>query len=147
MACVACSQAQLMKGCGACLQNGHALDTTVLPCRRCLAPVRATPILGRLSCFCVRCLQNDSVLYTASGDQHVGVWDTTAGRLKMYCSGHDGSVKVVTPHTSTHDIFASGAWARAASMAVQGPAAPWRECTQHAHQLRSTQLHGDRNKS
>jgi len=52
--------------------------------------------------------QNDSVLYTASGDQHVGVWDTAAGRLRVYCAGHDGSVKVVTPHTHTHDIFASG---------------------------------------
>lgn len=48
------------------------------------------------------------MLYTASGDQQVGVWDTAAGRLKSYCSGHDGSVKVVTPHTTTHNIFASG---------------------------------------
>jgi hypothetical protein len=56
-----------------------------------------------------RLLQNDSVLYTASGDQHVGVWDASAGRLMMYCAGHDGSVKAVCPHSSQPDIFASGA--------------------------------------
>lgn len=61
-----------------------------------------------LCCPAPRRTQNDSVLYTASGDQHVGVWDTAAGRLKVYCAGHDGSVKVVTPHTSSQDILASG---------------------------------------
>lgn len=54
-------------------------------------------------------LQDDSLLLTASGDQHVGVWDTEVGQLKLYCAGHDGSVKVVTPHSSSHDVFASGA--------------------------------------
>lgn len=54
-------------------------------------------------------MQNDSVLYTASGDQHVGVWDTAAGRLRVYCAGHDGSVKAVCPHSTQPDVFASGA--------------------------------------
>lgn len=53
-------------------------------------------------------LQNDSILYTASGDQHVGVWDTTAGRLLYYCAGHLGSVKAVCPHSVQPDMFASG---------------------------------------
>lgn len=52
--------------------------------------------------------QADSVLYTASGDQHVGVWDTAVGRVRTYCAGHDGSVKVVAPHASQQDVFASG---------------------------------------
>jgi hypothetical protein len=78
--------------------------------RACLDTSRAPRDVCAAAAACLpACLQDDSVLLTASGDQHVGVWDTEAGRLKVYCAGHDGSVKVVTPHSSSHDVFASGA--------------------------------------
>jgi WD40 repeat protein len=59
-------------------------------------------------CHATLCTQHDSLLLTASGDQHVGVWDAAVGRLRVYCAGHDGSVKAVAPHGSQPDVFASG---------------------------------------
>jgi hypothetical protein len=70
-------------------------------------PADCRLLLHLVLCLCVW-LQDDSVLYTASGDQRVAVWDTDAGRLKSYCCGHEGSAKVVAPHTTAPDIFASG---------------------------------------
>eukprot|EP00775_Hariotina_reticulata_P010257 gene10257-10415_t len=71
-------------------------------------PPRAKWLAHNNTIFDLAWAKNDSVLFTASGDQHVGVWDTAAGRLLMYCAGHDGSVKAVCPHSSQPDIFASG---------------------------------------
>lgn len=53
--------------------------------------------------------QNDSILYTAAGDHHVGVWDTHTAALRCYCKGHAGSVKAVVGHGGQPDVFASGA--------------------------------------
>ena len=53
--------------------------------------------------------QNDSLLYTAAGDHHVGVWDTHTAALRCYCKGHSGSVKAVAPHATQPDVLASGA--------------------------------------
>lgn len=56
--------------------------------------------------------QNDSLLYTAAGDHHVGVWDTHTAALRCYCKGHAGSVKAVAAHAAQPDVLASGgcAW-------------------------------------
>ncbi|KAI8476372.1 MAG: WD40-repeat-containing domain protein [Monoraphidium minutum] len=53
--------------------------------------------------------KNDSLLYTASGDHYVGVWDTHTAALRCYCKGHAGSVKAVSAHGSQTDVLASGA--------------------------------------
>ncbi|GBF96291.1 hypothetical protein Rsub_09086 [Raphidocelis subcapitata] len=53
--------------------------------------------------------KNDSLLLTAAGDHHVGVWDTHTAALRCYCKGHAGSVKAVASHGSQPDVFASGA--------------------------------------
>ncbi|WIA08986.1 hypothetical protein OEZ85_008400 [Tetradesmus obliquus] len=71
-------------------------------------PPRAKWLAHNNTIFDMAWAKNDSVLYTASGDQHVGVWDTAAGRLRVYCAGHDGSVKAVCPHSTQPDVFASG---------------------------------------
>lgn len=48
------------------------------------------------------------MLHTASADNSACVWDTALGQLRVSCETHAGSVKVVTPHTSAPDIFATG---------------------------------------
>jgi hypothetical protein len=58
--------------------------------------------------------QNDSLLYTASGDHHVGVWDTHTAALRCYCKGHAGSVKAVACGEAQPDVFASGKGGRGA---------------------------------
>ncbi len=52
-------------------------------------------------------MQDDTVMYSASGDQSVGVWDTATAQLICSCVGHCGSVKSVTPVDACPDVLAS----------------------------------------
>ncbi|PNH10784.1 Denticleless [Tetrabaena socialis] len=52
--------------------------------------------------------KGDSVMYTASGHQEVGVWDTETARQLAAAQGHRGSVKSVAPLHSCEDVFATG---------------------------------------
>ncbi|KXZ55310.1 hypothetical protein GPECTOR_3g444 [Gonium pectorale] len=53
-------------------------------------------------------MQNDSIIYTASGHQQVGVWDTATAKGLALASGHEGSVKSVSALPLCEDIFATG---------------------------------------
>lgn len=68
-----------------------------------LAPAHTT---GAMLVY--RYLQGDSTLYTASGDQCVGMWDTETARQLALAVGHEGSVKTVAPLTACEDVFATG---------------------------------------
>ena len=47
-------------------------------------------------------------MLTASGDQTVALWDTMEAACLGSFRGHTGSVKCVSPHPSSPDVFASG---------------------------------------
>ncbi|GIL91050.1 hypothetical protein Vretimale_9480 [Volvox reticuliferus] len=48
-------------------------------------------------------------MYTASGQQHVGVWDTDTATALAVAEGHDGSVKCISPLHLCEDVFVTGA--------------------------------------
>lgn len=62
----------------------------------------------RNSIFDLAWAKNDSVMYTASGHQQVGIWDTSTARGVAVTEGHEGSVKSVSPLPLCEDIFATG---------------------------------------
>ncbi|EFJ44927.1 hypothetical protein VOLCADRAFT_94706 [Volvox carteri f. nagariensis] len=63
----------------------------------------------RNSIFDLAWAKGDAVLYTASGHQQVGVWDTDTARALAVAEGHDGSVKCISPLHLCEDVFATGA--------------------------------------
>ncbi|GFR39594.1 hypothetical protein Agub_g54 [Astrephomene gubernaculifera] len=63
----------------------------------------------RNSIFDLAWAKNDAVIYTASGHQHVGIWDTDTAKGLAVAEGHEGSVKSVSPLHLCEDVFATGA--------------------------------------
>lgn len=53
-------------------------------------------------------LQDDRRILTASGDQTLGLWDTSRAACLGVFKGHHGSVKCVRPKPDCPDVFASG---------------------------------------
>lgn len=53
-------------------------------------------------------LQEDRRILTASGDQTLGLWDTSRAACLGVFKGHHGSVKCVRPKPDCPDVFASG---------------------------------------
>ncbi len=48
------------------------------------------------------------MIYTASGHQQVGLWDTDTARALAVAEGHDGSIKSISPLHLCEDVFATG---------------------------------------
>ncbi|KAG2496182.1 hypothetical protein HYH03_005782 [Edaphochlamys debaryana] len=69
---------------------------------------RAHWLCHRNSIFDLAWAKGDSVLYTASGHQHVGVWDVETSTALAVAEGHEGSVKAVAPMSLCEDVFATG---------------------------------------
>ncbi|GIL50897.1 hypothetical protein Vafri_6864 [Volvox africanus] len=63
----------------------------------------------RNSIFDLAWAKSDSVMYTASGHQHVGVWDTDTATALAVAEGHEGSVKCISPLHLCEDVFVTGA--------------------------------------
>lgn len=53
-------------------------------------------------------MQDDRRILTASGDQTLGLWDTSRAACLGVFKGHHGSVKCVRPKPDCPDVFASG---------------------------------------
>lgn len=58
--------------------------------------------------FDIAWAKGDTRLYTAAGDQSVGVWDTGRAALVSSLRGHNGSIKSVCPQRECSDVVASG---------------------------------------
>lgn len=67
----------------------------------------AYPVVPLVACAPA---QGDSVIYTASGNQTVGVWDTQTARTIVTAEGHACSVRSVCALHGCEDVFATGGW-------------------------------------
>lgn len=73
----------------------------------------ASPDLSRLSAFAsALCLQGDSWMLAASGDQTISLWDTGLAEPLDTFRAHTGSVKSICVQPGCNDVFASGWLAR-----------------------------------